>query len=269
MPELPEVETVRAGLARLLKNKPVIAALELSGRKLRRPIPAGLKRRLKGQRIMAVRRRGKYLLIDTPRLTLINHLGMTGTWRLGEPDDKHDHITLRLRDGRALIFRDPRRFGLFLDCPLKQEAKNSWLKNLGREPLEDFAGAYLHAAAKKRRTGIKALIMDQKVVVGVGNIYASEALHRAGIAPGRRCSRISKDRLDKLARAIQKILKEAIAAGGTTISDFRQAGGSEGYFSCRLRVYDRAGEACRACGELIRKMTHAGRSTYWCRRCQS
>ncbi len=273
VPELPEVETVRRGLARILKGRPVIAALETSGKKLRRPIPPGLKRKLAGQALLGVRRRGKYLLLDTGTLTLISHLGMTGTWRLAAAGDgdRHDHLSIVLADGRRLVFRDPRRFGLLLACPAGREEKNVWLKDLGREPLDAaaFNGAYLRGVARRRRTSIKALVMDQKVVVGIGNIYASEALYRAGVAPGARCPRLTAARLERLCGAVRKVLGEAIAAGGTTISDFRQAGGSPGYFGRQLRVYDREGKPCRKCGEAIRRLRHAGRSTYWCRRCQA
>ncbi len=272
MPELPEVETVRAGLASILRGRPRISAVKTSGKTLRRPITRSLSRKLSGQRLVAVRRRGKYLLLDASRLTLINHLGMTGSWRLASAGDgdRHDHLSLLLADGRRLVFRDPRRFGLVITCPVGQEAKNVWLKDLGREPLDAtaFHGAFLYDVARRRRTSIKALIMDQKVVVGIGNIYASEALHRAGVAPGLRCTRLTSARLSRLCDAVRRVLVEAIAAGGTTISDFRQAGGSFGYFARKLRVYGREGEPCRKCGEAIRRLTHAGRSTYWCRRCQ-
>lgn len=270
MPELPEVETVRRGLERLLRGRPVIVGLKTSGKKLRRPIPPGLKRRLVGRPLLRVRRRAKYLLLDTDTLTLISHLGMTGTWRLGGKRRPHDHAELFLADGRRLVFNDPRRFGLLLSCPVGQEARSRWLKDLGCEPLDPaaFTGDYLYAISRRRKLAIKPLIMDQKVVVGLGNIYASEALYRAGINPAARAYRLSRSRLEKLCRAARAVLGEAIAAGGTTISDFRQAGGEAGYFKVKLRVYGREGDPCPACGEPIRARVLGGRATYWCRRCQ-
>jgi formamidopyrimidine-DNA glycosylase len=273
MPELPEVETVRSGLSEILKDKPTIVGVEVSGKALRRPLPEDLWQQLLEERILEIRRRAKFLLWDTGKYTIINHLGMTGSWRLGKKNEfsEHDHVAFALRDGRRLVYRDPRRFGLLLTVKRGEELKNVWLKNLGVEPLDTklFTGAYLKAAAHKRSVPIKNLLMDQKIVVGIGNIYASEILFRAKIAPGARASRLSLPRLKLLVSASRTILKAALKAGGTTINDFRQAGGSEGYFGRKLKVYDKAGKPCPVCGEKIRALTHAGRSTYWCRACQA
>jgi len=273
MPELPEVETVRVGLVHLLGANAVIARVQLTRADLRLPIPPRLPARLRGQPIRAVRRRAKYLLFETPAATLLCHLGMTGTWRLAPPGDEraHDHCYLHLGDGRRLAFRDPRRFGLLDLIEPGAEARHPALAGLGPEPLDHdaFSAAYLAARCAGRRTAIKPLIMDQGVVVGVGNIYAAEALHRAGIRPSRRVGTLSRPRLAGLVEAIRVVLAEAILAGGSTISDFRQAGGASGYFQSAFRVYDRAGQPCLACGTTLRGRVLGGRSTVWCPRCQS
>ena len=273
MPELPEVETVRAGLVRLLGDQAVIARVQLTRADLRAPIPPRLPARLRGQPIRAVRRRAKYLLFDTPAATLLCHLGMTGTWRLAPPGDErsHDHCYLHLCDGRRLAFRDPRRFGLLDLIEPGAEASHPALAGLGPEPLDAtaFTVAYLAARCAGRRSAIKPLIMDQGVVVGVGNIYAAEALHRAGIRPSRPAGTVSRPRLAKLAAAIRTVLGEAILAGGSTISDFRQAGGDSGYFQSAFRVYGRAGQPCVACGATLRGRVLGGRASVWCPRCQT
>ncbi len=272
MPELPEVETVRAGLERLLAGA-TIARIELRRRTLRAAIPASLPRRLAGQRVLGVRRRAKYLLIDTPAGALLCHLGMTGSWRLAPPGGErdHDHCYLHLADGRRLAFRDPRRFGLLDLVPPGGEAAHPRLSALGVEPLDAlaFTTDYLVAACRRRRSAIKALIMDQAVVVGVGNIYAQEALFLAGVRPGRAAGRIPRAALALLIGRIRDVLGAAIAAGGTTISDFRAAGGDRGYFQTELRVYGRAGEPCLSCGGILAGGVVGGRGTSWCRRCQS
>ncbi len=272
MPELPEVETVRSGLEKILRDDPVIEEIELKRADIRFPIPQDLPRVLKGQRVERVRRRAKYLLIDTPKGTLLNHLGMTGSWRLvnaGE-EDIHDHCYIRLGSGRRLAFRDPRRFGMLDLIKPGQESSHVRLKGLGVEPLDaiSFHGEFLHAISRKRKIAIKVFIMDQRVVVGVGNIYASEALFRAGLKPTRAAGRLSRHEADRLALACRSVLEEAILAGGSSIRDYRQAGGEEGGFQHAHQVYDRGGEPCRVCGAKIRSKVIGGRSTYWCPKCQ-
>lgn len=265
MPELPEVETVRAGLERLLAGARVRRALAMRA-DLRTPIPdlAGLD----GRRITAVRRRAKYLLIDCAGLTILNHLGMTGLWREAVDARPHDHVALELADGRRVVFNDARRFGLFELC--RPDGGHAALDGLGPEPLSPaFDGGVLRVAARRhRRAAIKAMIMDQRVVVGVGNIYASEACFRAGLRPTTASGRLTGPRLDRLAAEIRSVLTEAIAKGGSTIDDYRHVNGLTGLFQNEFAVYGRAGETCRTCAATIRQRPVAGRSTFWCPRCQ-
>ncbi len=271
MPELPEVETVRRGLEKMLAGA-TIARVELRRRDLRAAIPGSLPRRLRNARVLAVRRRAKYLLIDTPAGALLSHLGMTGSWRLAPAgaERAHDHCYLHLADGRRLAFRDPRRFGL-LDLVLPGgEAAHPRLAGLGVEPLvhDAFTVDYLAAACRRRHAAIKTLIMDQAVVVGVGNIYAQEALFLAGLRPRRAAGRIPRTALAMLVERIREVLQAAIRAGGTTISDFRAAGGEDGYFQTELLVYGRAGQPCTAGCTILVGGVVGGRGTSWCRRCQ-
>lgn len=272
MPELPEVETVRAGLERLLGQGAVICAIELQRRDLRAPIPPHLTRQLRGAALTGIRRRAKYLLFDTSRGILLSHLGMTGTWRLAPAGDErlHDHCYLHLMDGRRLAFRDPRRFGLLDLVESGGEASHPRLKDLGPEPLDDttFTVEHLLACCRGRKQSLKPVIMDQQVVVGVGNIYAQEALFRAQIRPTRRAGRLTRAEAIVLVGHIRTVLAEAIAAGGSTISDFRQAGGDGGYFQHNFQVYDRAGQSCPVCRSRLHGAVVGGRGTTWCRRCQ-
>ncbi len=265
MPELPEVETVRAGLERLLVGAHLRRALALRA-DLRTPIPdLGC---LAGRYITGVRRRAKYLLIDCAGLTILNHLGMTGQWREVVEARAHDHVELELSDGRLVVYNDARRFGLFELCRI--DGGHAALDGLGPEPLEaSFDGGVLRAAARRhRRCAIKAVIMDQQVVVGVGNIYASEACFRAGLRPTLAAGRVSGPRLDRLAAEIRAVLREAIAKGGSTIDNYRQVNGLSGLFQTSFAVYGRAGEPCHACAAVVRQRSVAGRSTFWCPRCQ-
>lgn len=270
VPELPEVETVRAGLERLIGRKAVIARIELKRADLRVEIPPSLTHRFDGQRITAIRRRAKYLMIDTPAATLLCHFGMTGTWRLAPPGDErpHDHCYVHLKDGRRLAFRDPRRFGML--GLIEPGGTHPSLAGLGPEPLDEtaFDAAFLASARRGRKVPIKVLIMDQRVVVGVGNIYAQEALFRAGIRPGRRAGTVTRAQSARLVGEIRAVLAEAIAAGGSTISDFRQAGGDGGYFQHRFQVYDRQGQPCVRCRKPLTGSVVGGRGTTWCRSCQ-
>ena len=270
MPELPEVETTRRGIEPHLVGQHILA-LEVRERRLRWPIPTGIEAVVAGQPIAAVERRGKYLLIRLERGTLILHLGMSGSLQVlpsGHPAGKHDHLDLVLASGRMLRLRDPRRFGALLwseGDPLEHPL----LSDLGPEPLSDaFDGDYLYRLCRGRRAAIKTLIMDSRVVVGVGNIYANEALFAAGIHPARASGRISRARCGRLATAIKQVLDAAVAEGGTTLRDFVREAGQPGYFALRLRVYGRMGQPCPACGEPIRHQRIGQRSSFFCPRCQ-
>jgi formamidopyrimidine-DNA glycosylase len=240
-------------------------------RRLRWPIAAGLEGIARGQVIKSVDRRAKYLLIRLETGTLIMHLGMSGSLRLVDaktPPKPHDHWDLILDSGKALRFHDPRRFGSLLwteDPP----AKHSLLKKLAPEPLSAaFDGDYLFRVTRKRAVAIKQLIMNSQLVVGVGNIYASEALFRSRISPRRAARRITRAEAGKLVRAIKDVLTAAIKIGGTTLRDYVNADGAPGYFSQELFVYERAGERCRVCKASVKQFTQGARSTYWCAVCQ-
>ena len=268
MPELPEVETVRRGLEPILVGS-TIARVLLQRQDLRTPIPLDFARRLNGSRVLAIRRRAKYLLIDTTAVTVLSHLGMTGTWRLAPAGDErlHDHCYLELNDGRRLAFRDPRRFGQ-LDFVGARDQHPS-LDHLGPEPLgPDFNVEYLRNRLAGRRQAVKVLIMDQAIVVGVGNIYAQEACFRAGLRPTAPAGKVARERLGELVHHIRNVLTSAIEAGGSTISDFRQAGGDSGYFQHNFQVYERAGKPCFICATHLRGKVLGGRSTVWCPKCQ-
>ncbi len=269
MPELPEVETTRAGIAPHLVGRRV-RALAIRQPRLRWPIDADLVARLPGQRIEAVERRAKYLLVHTAAGSAIAHLGMSGSLRVLAADaavGKHDHYDWQLDSGRILRYTDPRRFGCLLWQPFGMV--HELLAGLGPEPLsEAFDGDYLWALSRNRSAAVKIFIMDQAVVVGVGNIYAAEALFAAGIDPQRAAGSVSRARYARLAEAIKRILAHAITRGGTTLRDFLSPDGVPGYFEQELSVYGRAGEACRSCGTPVRVMTLGQRSTFWCARCQ-
>ena len=237
---------------------------------LRWPVPRDLKRRLRGERVRDIRRRGKYLLLEFARGQLLVHLGMSGRLTVVPATTaprKHDHVDLVLDDGNALRFNDARRFGtmLWVDSP----EEHALLRNLGLEPLEaSFNGAALRARAKGRKVAVKQFLMNGNIVTGVGNIYASEALFRAGIHPGRAAGRISADRWDTLAKSIRTTLESAIESGGSTLRDFVSAEGKPGRYQHRHAVYGRAGEACPTCRTKIRTLRQGQRSTFFCPRCQ-
>ncbi len=271
MPELPEVETTRRGLAPLLVGRRVRAVV-VRQRQLRWPVPPELERALPGRTICAVGRRAKYLLLETaPAGTVLLHLGMSGRLRMvpaGTPPARHDHLDLVLDDGQALRLRDPRRFGACLWSP-GADRPHPRLRGLGPEPLgPELTGAYLHRRTRRRTAAVKAVLMDSRVVCGVGNIYASEALYRAAIHPLRAAGRISLARYEALVAAVRSVLEDAIAAGGTTLRDFRGADGRLGYFTGHLAVYGRSGQPCAECGAPIRLVRSGQRSTYYCARCQ-
>jgi formamidopyrimidine-DNA glycosylase len=234
-------------------------------------VPRSLPARLAGARIRSVGRRAKYLLVETDAGTLILHLGMSGSLRILDavtPPLAHDHLDLVLDSGRCLRFNDPRRFGCLL-FTTADPARHKLLAALAVEPLSDaFTGEALWRKARGRRAAIKTFVMDSRVVAGVGNIYASEALFRAGIRPSLAAGRVSRARMDALAAAIREVLTEAIGAGGTTLRDYVDASGTPGYFRQRLFVYERTGKPCRRCRTPIRQLTQGQRSTYWCPRCQ-
>ena len=270
MPELPEVETTRRGIETWVTGR-AITALIVRDRRLRWPIPAGLEDELAGQRITGVGRRAKYLLIYCQRGALILHLGMSGSLRVLEPTTpliKHDHFDLLLDSGRCLRFNDPRRFGS-LHWTGADPGTHPLLRTVGPEPLDSsFDGEYLQRVSRGRRVALKNFLMNGRVVVGVGNIYASEALFRARLRPGRRAASLTTREAARLARAIKTVLGNAIRAGGTTLRDFVGADGNPGYFRQKLYVYERAGRPCRICRTPIRKVVHGQRSTYYCPACQ-
>jgi len=270
MPELPEVETTRRGIAPHITGRTVARVLVREPR-LRWPVPLELVEQLTGQTIVTVGRRGKYLLLETAAGTALAHLGMSGSLRLIEadiPPGTHDHVDIVFADGRALRFRDPRRFGSLL-WTTRPSQEHPLLRDLGPEPLDgDFSGDYLSAAAHGRRVAVKPFIMNSHVVVGVGNIYANEALYLAGIHPRRAAGRIRRERYDKLAAAIRRVLNESITAGGTTLRDFINGVGEPGYFAIHLRVYGRGGEPCPGCARPIHEIRQGQRSTFYCPACQ-
>ncbi len=271
MPELPEVETTRRGIEPWLVGRR-IESLRVREWRLRWRVPRGLPAKLGGKRIHAVGRRAKYLLIETEAGTIIWHLGMSGSLRIldaAAPALAHDHVDLVLDSGRCLRFNDPRRFGCLL-FTTGDPARHKLLAGLAVEPLsEDFTGDALWSRARGRRASIKAFIMDSRTVAGVGNIYASEALFRAGIRPGLAAGRVSRVRMAALVTAIRDVLTEAIGVGGTTLRDYVDAAGMPGYFRQRLFVYERTGKPCRRCKTPIRQFVQGQRSTYWCPRCQA
>ncbi len=269
MPELPEVETTRRGIEpHILDRK--ISAITIHQPNLRYPVTDDLPRKLSGKTVKSVTRRGKYLLLVIGKQMLMIHLGMSGSLRItgtGEPLRKHDHIEILFGD-RVLRFHDPRRFGLVMLIDAPPEA-HPLLASLGPEPLSaNFDGEYLYRVSRKRKVAIKNLIMNSRIVVGVGNIYASEALFLAGIHPARAASRISRERCEKLSIAIKDVLAKAINEGGTTLRDFVREEGQPGYFAQQLNVYGKTGEACPACGKPVVTKVIGQRSSFYCTQCQ-
>ena len=269
MPELPEVETTCRGIAPYLTGRRVVE-LVIRQPRLRWPIPAALRRALPGQKIENVERRAKYILAHTEAGSALLHLGMSGSLRILERDvapGVHDHWDWRLDSGRILRFTDPRRFGSLLWQ--KPGEVHALLTGLGPEPLDAaFDGAFLWKRSRGRKVAIKLFLMDQKVVVGVGNIYVAEALFAAGIHPLRAAGSVSRARYERLAREIQRILAYAITRGGTTLRDFLSPDGAPGYFEQELFVYGRGGEPCKVCGTPIRAIVQGQRSTFYCPKCQ-
>jgi formamidopyrimidine-DNA glycosylase len=268
MPELPEVETTRRGI------EPALVGHTITGWNLRQPRlrwPVVLPNALRGQRVRGVLRRAKYLVIETTNGSLIVHLGMSGSLRLTHKSSKpgpHDHVDLEVDGDRVLRLTDPRRFGSIHFH--EGDWRAHWLiKDLGVEPLDnEFDGDFLHRAARKRRVAIKLMLMDARIVVGVGNIYANEALFRAGIRPRLAASRISRDRYALLAQSVREVLALAIRQGGTTLRDFVDESGRRGYFSQSLNVYGREDLPCYQCGTLLKGLRIGQRATVYCPNCQ-
>jgi formamidopyrimidine-DNA glycosylase len=272
LPELPEVEVVRSGLEPLIRNHR-IRKMQLHRRTLRYPWPTGMAKRLQGRTVLAVERRGKYLLfrLDGPAI-LVWHLGMTGQFHVlpeKAPPGRHEHAVFAFDDGLSLRYRDMRRFGYAGLLPADAWQLHPWFAGLGPEPLGDgFDGAYLLGRCRSRPAPIKQVLMDAAVVVGIGNIYACEALFRAGIDPFRPARRLKPAQVEALVAAVKAVLTEAIAAGGSTISDFVRADGRPGYFRHAFRVYQRQGQPCLRCGRPILRRLQAGRGTFYCSGCQ-
>ncbi len=269
MPELPEVETTRRGIEPHLLGQS-IAKVCVHDSRLRWPVAPQLVA-LEGASVTAVRRRAKYLLIDVPDGTAIVHLGMSGSLRIASPQQplrKHDHVELIMDNGAVLRYHDPRRFGCWL-WQAADATTHPLLEKLGPEPLDAaFNAEHLFASTRNRRVAIKVLIMNAAVVVGVGNIYASESLFMAGIRPGRSAARISRAEATRLVDAIKHVLTRSIEQGGTTLRDFVGSDGTPGYFAQQLLVYGRADEACRLCTATIKQKVMGQRSTFWCSVCQ-
>ncbi|MDP9011238.1 MAG: bifunctional DNA-formamidopyrimidine glycosylase/DNA-(apurinic or apyrimidinic site) lyase [Pseudomonadota bacterium] len=270
MPELPEVETTRRGIAPALIGRRVIDVI-VRDRRLRWPIAPELEAAITHQTVRRVERRAKYILIGFDAGTLIVHLGMSGSLRVLDvrvPPRLHDHWDMVIDSGKVLRFHDPRRFGS-AHWTVSNPLEHTLLSKLAPEPLSDgFDAQYLFRATRKRSVAVKQFIMNSRLVVGVGNIYASEALFRAGIAPRRPAGRVTRAQAAALARAIKDVLTEAIEIGGTTLRDYVNADGVPGYFRQKLFVYERGGQACRVCKTRIKQFAQGQRSTYWCSVCQ-
>jgi formamidopyrimidine-DNA glycosylase len=270
LPELPEVETTRRGIEPYLRGRRISAALVHEPR-LRWPVTPGLDAALRGQRVRAVERRAKYLLVRLTRGTLIMHLGMSGNLRVMPRRTallKHDHVELQLASGNSLRLNDPRRFGSCL-YTTEDPATHPLLRGLAPEPLgAQFDAAYLHRLTRGRRVAVKTLLLNGRVITGVGNIYASEALFRARVRPRRAARSLSRADCARLVAAIRSVLAAAIRAGGTTLRDYVGVDGDPGYFRQKLYVYERSGLPCRRCRTPIRRITQGQRSTYYCPQCQ-
>ena len=270
MPELPEVETIVRCLAPELRGRQV-AGVEVRERRLRGGVSAEFGRRLLGRRIGELARRGKYLLVPLDDgSTWLVHLGMTGRLTLSQPPtdlQRHDHVVVVLDDGRHVVYNDARRFGRMAVVDPDALARET---GAGVDPLApEFTGALLFALTRGRRTSIKALLMDQRRIAGLGNIYVNEALFHAGVRPGRRAARLSRADCGRIVRAVRRVVARAIARGGSSISDYRDGLGRAGEFQLQHRVYDRAGEPCRRCTTPIRARVIVGRSSFYCPRCQA
>ena len=272
MPELPEVETICRGLRALLRGR-VITRVDVLERRLRAPVDGDFRAQLQGRMILDATRRGKYILILLEgEWVWVSHLGMSGKLVYvegGRPRAKHDHIIITLEQGHELRYHDPRRFGLSLVVARADIESLPGIRDLGPEPLDErFDGAYLFSVARKSKRRIRDLLMDQTILAGLGNIYANEILHYAGIRPTMRAWRLGRRRAERLAQVTPTLLREAIRWCGTSFSDYRDAEDRRGEFQNRLRVYDREGEPCAECGVKIKRISMGNRSAYYCARCQ-
>lgn len=270
MPELPEVETTMRALRARLTGRG-LTALEQRRQEIRFPLPRNLAARVVGRRVAGFGRRAKFIqcLLDNDEVMLL-HLGMSGRLLFdGEPRGPHEHLTFHFDDGTVLRFVDPRRFGMLDLCPAADLSAHRWLAHLGLEPLEDgFTGPALAARLAGRRSALKIALMDQRLVVGIGNIYVSESLFRARLSPLRPAGGLRPTEAARLATAVREVLKEAIKAGGSSLRDYVQSNGELGSFQRNFRVYDRATQPCTACGQPILRLVQGARATYWCGRCQ-
>jgi formamidopyrimidine-DNA glycosylase len=270
MPELPEVETTLRGVAPYLLGHRVIA-VTVRERRLRWPVPEAVDH-LAGATIETARRRAKYLLFGTAAGTLLIHLGMSGGLRIVDPATawrKHDHVGLLMDTGKQLRFHDPRRFGCILLADAATPEQHPLLADLGPEPLEaEFTAEHLFALSRAKSAAVKTFIMDASVVVGVGNIYANEALFMAGIRPTRPAGKVTRAEFARLVEAIQRVLAASIESGGTTLRDFLREDGAPGYFKQSLRVYDRQGQGCVRCTGVVKRSVLGQRATYFCPQCQ-
>ena len=280
MPELPEVETVRRGLAPAMEGRSILA-LDVNRPDLRYPFPPSFAKRVAGMKVERLGRRAKFLHAElSSGEMLIMHLGMSGRFTVtggdvtayaseDNSDPKHDHVVFHMEGGITITYNDPRRFGFMELWPVAQWQAYPRLIEMGPEPLTNgFSAAYLDEALAGKAAPIKAALLDQKVIAGLGNIYVCEALHRAHISPRRKSSSIPGDRAARLAPVINEVIREAIEAGGSTLKDFASTDGALGYFQHRFQVYDREGEPCMACGTEIKRITQSGRSTFYCGKCQ-
>ena len=269
MPELPEVETTLRGIEPYISGKAVKAVI-VRQPSLRWPVSPDLSEKLTGKRINSIARRAKYLLFSTDTGRIMMHLGMSGSLRITsvrQAPKKHDHIDIIFEDRTVLRYHDPRRFGSVFWLP--EGRSHKLIDSLGPEPFSDgFDGDYLYELSRGRKVPVKPFVMNSRVVVGVGNIYANESLHRAGIRPDRLAGRVSRKRYETLSLEIKKVLIDAIQRGGTTLRDFVREDGSPGYFKQRLLVYGRANEPCRNCGAGLREIRLGNRTTVFCVRCQ-
>jgi len=274
MPELPEVETVMRGLSpALLKNK--IDRVKLYRKDLRVPFPKNMQAKLSGKRISSLSRRAKYILVHFEGgLILAIHLGMSGRVSIISEDakydiQKHDHMILTMNTGVRIAYNDPRRFGMVFLLQESELDTHAFFAHLGPEPLgNDFSAPYLMGVLKNKKTSIKQALLDQRVVVGVGNIYACEALYKSKINPEKQACRVKGQKAEELVKDIRIILKKAIKAGGSTLKDYRHADGELGYFQHNFTVYDRAGQGCQNCNKTIKRIVQGGRSTFYCPACQ-
>lgn len=276
MPELPEVESLRRILARSAVGRTIVRA-RIGDKSLRRRVPIDFSASVAGRRITALSRRAKYLIVELDGAdVLLVHLGMSGSlthrkdgFRATEFDPRHDHLEFSLDDGSQLVYNDPRRFGMVRLVARAALASTAELKGLGPEPLSrEFNAAYLASKARGRKVAIKNLLMDQRIVAGIGNIYAAEILFRAGVRPTRRAGRVSRAEIQKIAAAVPVILRAAIGRSGTTFRSYRDSRGQPGRFAERLRVYGREGDPCYTCSTPIRNVVIGGRASFYCPKCQ-